>query len=222
MLSRYADRGTGIPVPSLLEGLRAELPGARVDYARGVPVREADRSGIEEAVEAARGAEVCVLAVGDLASLFGRGTSGEGCDAPDLDLPGVQTELVEAVLATGTPVVLVVVSGRPYALGAFADRAAAVVQAFLPGEEGGAAIAGVLSGRVNPGGHLPVAIPATRADNRAPTSRPRWGRAGSGCPTSTPRRCSRSGTAGPTLRSNTATWPSRPSGSALTARSRCR
>ncbi|WP_199043226.1 glycoside hydrolase family 3 N-terminal domain-containing protein [Glycomyces salinus] len=159
VLSRYADRGTGIPVPSLLEGLRAELPGARIDYAQGVPVREADRSGIDAAVEAARGAAVCVLAVGDLASLFGRGTSGEGCDAPDLDLPGVQTELVEAVLETGTPVVLVVVSGRPYALGAFADRAAAVVQAFLPGEEGGAAIAGVLSGRVNPGGHLPVAIP---------------------------------------------------------------
>ena len=160
VLSRYDDHGTGIPVPSLLESLRAELPEARIDYAEGVPVLEPDRSGIEAAVEAAREADVCVLAVGDLASLFGRGTSGEGCDAPDLSLPGAQTDLVEAVLETGTPVVLVVVSGRPYALGAYADRAAAVVQAFLPGEEGGAAIAGVLSGRVNPGGHLPVSIPS--------------------------------------------------------------
>ncbi len=100
-----------------------------------------------------------MLAVGDLASLFGRGTSGEGCDAADLRLPGVQAELVEAVLATGTPTVLVVVSGRPYALGDFAERCAAVVQAFLPGEEGGQAIAGVLSGRINPSGHLPVGVP---------------------------------------------------------------
>ncbi|MCD0447336.1 glycoside hydrolase family 3 C-terminal domain-containing protein [Glycomyces sp. A-F 0318] len=159
VLSRYQDRGTGVPIPSLLDALRAELPDASVSYEQGVPVREADRTGIEAAVAAAAAAEVCVLAVGDLASMFGRGTSGEGCDAADLNLPGVQTELIEAVLATGTPTVLVAVSGRPYALGAFADRCAAVVQAFLPGEEGGAAIAGVLSGRINPGGHLPVGIP---------------------------------------------------------------
>jgi beta-xylosidase len=159
VLSRYEERGTGIPIPSLLDALRAELPGASVAYEQGVPVREADRTGVAAAVTAAEAAEVCVLAVGDLASMFGRGTSGEGCDAADLALPGIQAELVEAVLATGTPTVLVVVSGRPYALGNFADRAAAVVQAFLPGEEGGAAITGVLSGRVNPSGHLPVSVP---------------------------------------------------------------
>ncbi|MCC3765904.1 glycoside hydrolase family 3 C-terminal domain-containing protein [Glycomyces sp. TRM65418] len=159
VLSRYEDRGTGVAIPSLLDALRAELPDASVAYERGVPIREADRSGIAAAVDAATAADVCVLAVGDLASLFGRGTSGEGCDAADLTLPGVQAELVEAVLATGTPVVLVVVSGRPYALGSFAHRCAAVVQAFLPGEEGGDAVAGVLSGRINPSGHLPVGIP---------------------------------------------------------------
>lgn len=76
-------------------------------------------------------------------------------------LPGVQDELVEALLATGTPVVLLVVSGRPYALGAYTDRAAAVVQAFFPGEEGGPALAGVLSGRINPSGKLPVQVPRT-------------------------------------------------------------
>ena len=93
------------------------------------------------------------------AGLFGRGTSGEGCDAEDLGLPGVQADLVEELLATGTPVVVVVVSGRPYALGSVQGRAAALVQAFMPGEEGGAAIAGVLSGRVQPSGKLPVQIP---------------------------------------------------------------
>jgi len=110
-------------------------------------------------VEAAREADVAVVAVGDLAGMFGTGTSGEGCDSEDLSLPGLQGELVEAILATGTPTVLLLVSGRPYALGAFASRCRAVVAALMPGIEGASAIAGVLSGRVNPSGHLPVAIP---------------------------------------------------------------
>jgi beta-glucosidase len=102
---------------------------------------------------------MCVAFVGDRAGLFGRGTSGEGCDAEDLRLPGVQADLLDALLETGTPVVVVVVSGRPYALGGVHGRAAGLVQAFMPGEEGGAALAGVLTGRVNPGGKLPVQIP---------------------------------------------------------------
>ncbi|SDD53057.1 beta-glucosidase [Sanguibacter gelidistatuariae] len=149
----------GVPVPSLLDGLREALPLAELRYERGVPVLDRDSSGIAAAVRAAEDAELVVLAVGDLAALFGRGTSGEGCDVEDLRLPGLQDDLVEAVLATGTPVVLVAVTGRPYALGAYADRCAALVQAFMPGEEGGRAVAGVLTGDVNPSGHLPVGIP---------------------------------------------------------------
>src|SRR5205823_1104025 len=76
-----------------------------------------------------------------------------------LQLPGVQQQLIEACLDTGTPLVVVVMSGRPYALGTVADRAAAIVQTFFPGEEGAGAIAGVLSGRVCPSGRLPVGIP---------------------------------------------------------------
>ena len=79
------------------------------------------------------------------------------------DLPGIQGELVDAVLATARQAILVVVSGRPYAIGGHAARADATVQAFLPGAEGAAAIAGVLSGRVNPSGHLPVQIPGETA-----------------------------------------------------------
>ncbi|GAX52271.1 beta-glucosidase [Streptomyces olivochromogenes] len=134
----------GVDVPTLLEALRAELPDV-------------------EFTDDPVAADVCVVAVGDRSGLFGRGTSGEGCDAADLELPEGQGELVDKTLASGTPVVLVVLSGRPYALGRWADRCAAVVQAFFAGQEGGPAVAGVLSGRVNPSGRLPVSVPRERA-----------------------------------------------------------
>jgi beta-glucosidase-like glycosyl hydrolase len=159
VLPRYPGIGLGIEVPTAVDALRAELPGARIVHEAGCAVTGDDRSGFAAAVAAARDADVCIAMVGDLAGLFGRGTSGEGCDAEDLNLPGVQGALLAELLATGTPVVVVLVSGRPYALGAIHDRAAGLVQAFMPGEEGGAAIAGILSGRVQPGAKLPVQIP---------------------------------------------------------------
>jgi beta-xylosidase len=159
VLPRYPDRGLGISVPTVFDAVRNEFDRAEVVYEQGSAVLGHDRSGFAAAVEAAREADVVIACVGDLSGLFGQGTSGEGCDAEDLRLPGVQGELVAALLETGTPVVVVVVSGRPYALGEIAGRAAGLVQAFLPGQEGGAAIAGVLSGRVVPGGKLPVQIP---------------------------------------------------------------
>jgi beta-glucosidase len=159
VLPRYPDRGLGIDVPTVLDALRAELPDTEVVHERGCEVLGDDRSGFDAAVGAARDAELCVVVVGDVAGLFGHGSSGEGCDAADLRLPGVQADLVDELLRTGTPVVVVVLSGRPYALGEVHGRAAGLVQAFMPGQAGGAAIAGVLSGRINPGAKLPVQIP---------------------------------------------------------------
>ncbi|MEE1927430.1 glycoside hydrolase family 3 N-terminal domain-containing protein [Streptomyces sp. TRM 70351] len=150
----------GVEIPTVLDALRAEFPAADVAYAEGCDVTGADISRLAAAAELAAGADVCVAVLGDRAGLFGRGTSGEGCDAPDLALPGVQGELLDALVATGTPVVLVLLTGRPYALGRWSDRLAASVVAFFPGEEGGPAVAGVLSGRVNPSGRLPVSVPA--------------------------------------------------------------
>lgn len=149
----------GVDIPTVLAALTDEFPDAAVRHAAGCDVDGPDTSGIAEAVRLASDADVCVAVLGDRAGLFGRGTSGEGCDAADLSLPGVQAALLDALLATGTPVVAVLVTGRPYALGRWADRLAAVVQAFFPGEEGGPALAGVLSGRVNPSGRLPVGVP---------------------------------------------------------------
>jgi beta-glucosidase len=151
----HPEHPVGVDIPSL----RAAL-GPRVSaYAPGCAVSDDDRSGIAAAVAAARDSDVCLLAVGDRAGLFGRGTSGEGCDAKDLGLPGVQPELVRAVLATGTPVVLVLLTGRPYAIGAEFAGAAGIVQAFFPGQRGGQALAEVLTGAVNPSGRLPVSVP---------------------------------------------------------------
>jgi len=159
VLPRYPGRGLGIEIPTALDALREELPEAELVYEAGCTVMGEDRSGFAAAAEAARSADVCIALVGDLAALFGQGTSGEGCDVEDLRLPGVQADLLDELLATGTPVVVVVVSGRPYALGEMHGRTSGLVQAFFPGEEGGAAIAGVLSGRLCPGGKLPVQIP---------------------------------------------------------------
>ncbi len=149
--------GLGLEIPSLREALAVAYP--KLSYAQACAISGDDTSGIAEAVALAADADVCVLAVGDRAGMFGRGTSGEGCDAIDLSLPGVQPELVKAVLATGTPVVLVLLSGRPYALGDEVASAAAIVQTFFPGQLGGQALAEVLTGTVNPSGRLPVSVP---------------------------------------------------------------
>lgn len=159
VLPHHPEVGVGIDVPTLRQALAAELTGSTVVSARGCAVDDDDRSGFADAVRVATESDVAVLVVGDHAGLFGRGTVGEGCDRDDLELPGVQRELVEAVLETGTPVVLVMLTGRPYAVGWAVERCAAVVQSFFPGEEGGPALAGILSGRVNPSGRLPISLP---------------------------------------------------------------
>ncbi|MES4901769.1 MULTISPECIES: glycoside hydrolase family 3 N-terminal domain-containing protein [unclassified Streptomyces] len=172
----HPDLPLGIDVPTVLAALRAELPGARITHAEGcappgpattpagataTSAAVAAESRLARASRVAADADVCVVVLGDRSGLFGRGTSGEGCDAPDLELPGEQGALLDTLLTTGTPVVLVLLTGRPYALGRWSGLLAAAVQAFFPGEEGGPAVAAVLSGRVNPSGRLPVSVPYT-------------------------------------------------------------
>lgn len=162
VMASYPEEPLGIELPTIAEAIRAELGGAALEVVAGCDVEGTDRSGFPAAVSAAAEADVAVVVVGDQAGLFGRGTVGEGNDSESLELPGVQRDLVTEIVATGTPVVLVVVTGRPYAIGwALEDevRPAAVLQAFFPGEEGGAALARIISGAVNPSGRLPVSLP---------------------------------------------------------------
>ncbi|GAB3978256.1 glycoside hydrolase family 3 N-terminal domain-containing protein [Plantactinospora veratri] len=162
--SQHPELPEGVEIPTLLAALRAELPETPIKYAPGSTVdgtADLDADAISAAAAVAVEADVCIAVLGDRAGLFGRGTSGEGCDSDDLRLPGAQPELLAALLDTGTPVVLVLLAGRPYALGDSIDRLAAVVQGFFPGEEGGPAVARVLSGAVNPTGRLPVSVPRT-------------------------------------------------------------
>ena len=142
-----------------LEGLRAALEEVEVVHARGCDVSGDDSSGIADAVDAAEGSDVAIVCVGGKSGLTPSATVGEGRDAVDLALTGVQRQLIEAVAATGTPTVVVVISGRVHTLAEVADAVPALLLAWLPGEEGGNALADVLMGETEPGGRLPISLP---------------------------------------------------------------
>lgn len=182
-----AGEKAGVPMATPLQALRARFGDAHVTYAKGcevikersqgapvypgdVKMDEAinenrtslistDRGQIADAVSAAKDADVAVVFVGDLAGLFQSGTVGEGSDTDSFDLPGVQQALLEAVVETGTPTVVVLTGGRPYNLGGFEDRVAAQVMAFAPGEGGADALADLLLGKANFSGRLPLSVP---------------------------------------------------------------
>jgi beta-glucosidase len=139
--------------------LRRALPDVEFRFADGCDVTSDDRSGFDEAVEAAAASAVAVLVLGERSGLTEDCTTGESRDVSSLRLPGVQEELVHAVAATGTPIVLVLLAGRPIGSPAVHEAASAVLMAWLPGEQGGDAIVDVLVGATNPGGKLPVTYP---------------------------------------------------------------
>jgi beta-glucosidase len=149
-----------VRITSVLDGVGAAVSAeTKVLYAKGCDNLDVEPSGFEEALDVANQADVVVLALGDRSGLTPECTMGETRDSSDLKLPGVQEDLARAILATGKPVVVVLVTGRPYTLTGLAEEASAILEAWLPGEEGGAAIADILFGDVNPGGKLPITFP---------------------------------------------------------------
>jgi beta-glucosidase len=149
-------------VTTILEGLRAKLePRTRVRYVKGCDVIGDATDEIAAAVSAARGAETAIVVLGENEwhAPWKTGTNGEGFDVASLDLTGRQEELLKAVHATGTPTVLVLVNGRPLSIRWAAEHVPAIVEAWLPGERGGEAVADVLFGDHEPEGRLPITVP---------------------------------------------------------------
>ncbi|HEX7398917.1 MAG TPA: glycoside hydrolase family 3 N-terminal domain-containing protein [Candidatus Limnocylindrales bacterium] len=144
---------------TIFDAIVARLPEARVEHARGTGIRGGTDTEIQAAVELARSSDIAIVVLGERSGLTDNATTGEARDRRDLGFMGRQQELLEAVVATGTPVVLVVVSGRPLAIEWAAAHCAAVLLAWVPGDAGAQAIAAALLGDVNPGGKLPISVP---------------------------------------------------------------
>jgi beta-glucosidase len=144
---------------TILDALRDSFVDADVLYARGTGISDGSDEEIAEAVAAASASDVAILVLGERSGLTDDSTTGEFRDRSTLGLHGRQQELLDAVVATGTPVVLVVVSGRPLSIESAAGHCHAILLAWVPGDAGPDAIADVLTGAVNPGGKLPVSIP---------------------------------------------------------------
>ena len=167
---------------TVVEGIRARLPGARVEYAPGPEIRrdiasqfddmmpgdkkasqtpEQAEAAFQTAVATAGKADLVVMVLGENADM-----AGEAASRASFDLPGRQDELLKAVVALGKPVVLVLLNGRPLSIGWAAENVPAILEAWSPGSEGGHAIADILFGDANPGGKLPVSFP--RKGSHAP------------------------------------------------------
>ncbi|WP_368409141.1 glycoside hydrolase family 3 N-terminal domain-containing protein [Halocatena marina] len=171
--AHYPEEEVELNATTPLDAIRArsEEFGFGVHHERGCTTTGPKMDEFTSAVDAAEDADIAVAFVGarsavdfsdldkDQEDLPSVPTSGEGCDVVDLGLPGVQQKLVELVHDTGTPLVVVVVSGKPHSIEWIAEEVPAILQAWLPGEHGGEGIAAVLFGEHNPGGHLPVSIP---------------------------------------------------------------
>jgi beta-glucosidase len=157
MLGCWRARGDAADVVTLRAALtsRTKQGGGQLIYVAGTKIQTTDNSGFAEAVAAAKRAEVVIMAAGE-DSLW---MTGEGASRAHLGLPGNQEQLLEAVVATGKPVVLIIFSGRPLALDWAADHVPAILQAWFPGVQGGPALVRVLFGDVNPSGKLTVSMP---------------------------------------------------------------
>ena len=165
-----------VPIVSILAGIKKKVSSkTRLHYAKGCELSGTSKEGFKEALEAARKSDVVVAIVGEKSGLSPSDISGEFRDRASLGLPGVQQDLIEALHKTGKPVVVVLVNGRPLSVKWIAENCPAVVEAWLPGEEGGNAVADVLFGDYCPSGRLPTSFPQDAGQipvnyNRRPSS----------------------------------------------------
>ena len=155
-LGSWAVSGREEDAISVLDGIRQAVPGTKVLFAAGAPVEDNDSSDIAEAVRVARGADAVIMVLGEH-----RDMSAEARNRTSLDLPGVQLQLLQAIHATGVPLVVVLMNGRPLSIPWLDENVPAILETWYLGVQMGPAVADVLFGDYNPGGKLPVTFPRT-------------------------------------------------------------
>jgi beta-glucosidase len=154
MIGSWSGDGKARDAVTLVAGVKAKAPSAAIVYAKGCEIEGDSTAGFDEAMRAARQSDLVVVAVGESAAM-----SGEASSRSSLDLPGQQTNLVKALQATGKPVVVVLMNGRPLTINWIAENSPAILETWFAGTQAGNAIADVLFGDANPGGKLPVTFP---------------------------------------------------------------
>ncbi len=162
LLGDYFHKPVSQEIVTILAGIKKKIGArARVNYVQGCNVLGTGLDELSEAQNAARNADVAIVVVGENEryAADGQGTDGEGNDVHHLDLTGMQEALVKAVFETGTPTVVVLVNGRPLSIRWAAENIPAIVEAWIPGEKGGDAVADVLFGDYDPSGRLSVTFP---------------------------------------------------------------
>jgi beta-glucosidase len=149
-------------VTTILRGIKDKVGNkTRIDYVKGCNVTGNELNEIKKAASIAKKADVAIVVLGEneWQSAGKQGTTGEGYDVATLELTGLQKELIETVYGTGTPTVVILINGRPLAIPWIAENVPAILEAWCPGEKGGAAVADIVFGDYNPDGKLPVTIP---------------------------------------------------------------
>ena len=177
MLGDYTAPQQDSNVKTILDGIRSKLSSSQITYVKGCSIRDTVFNEIEEAVRAAREADVIVVAVGGSSArdfktsyqetgaaitsskVVSDMESGEGFDRASLSLMGIQSRLLQSLKETGKPMVVIYIEGRPLDKTWASEQADALLTAYYPGQEGGNAIANVLFGDYNPAGRLPITVP---------------------------------------------------------------
>lgn len=161
-LGDYTTRIVKQEIATVLKGIQEKVPaGVNVQYVEGCKVIGNELNEIAKAAEVAKSADLAVVVLGENGwqTPNNQGTSGEGYDVANLELTGMQEDLLKAVYETGTPTILVLINGRPLAIPWAAENIPAILDAWIPGEKGGDAVADIIFGDYNPSGKLSITIP---------------------------------------------------------------
>lgn len=176
LMGSWEGQGISESVETLLEGFKTEFNGkAMLNYARGCDFQGENESGFDEAIQLAQKSDVIIACLGEM-----KKWSGENASRSTLALPVIQEKLMAALRKTGKPIVLVISGGRPIELGRLEPLSDAILEIWQPGIAGGRAVAGIISGRLNPSGKLDITFPLTTGQiptyyNMRPSSRPNQG-----------------------------------------------